>query len=108
MQQGNRMNRETAFGGWLKQRRKEQGIGSEDLAERIGCSNIALLKIEAGERRPSRQVALLLADFLGVAEDERDAFVLFARSGQPELSPGDTITASDETGSAAPWRAART
>ena len=45
----------TTFGAWLKQRRKDQGIGPDDFAERIGCSTITLLKVEAGERRPSRQ-----------------------------------------------------
>ena len=38
---------QATFGGWLKQRRKEQGIGPDQLAELIGCSAITLLKIEA-------------------------------------------------------------
>jgi predicted ATPase len=53
------------------------------LAERIGCSHIAIRKIEAGERRPSRQIAQLLAAFFNVPPGEREAFLGFARSIDP-------------------------
>lgn len=76
------MSAGTPFGSWLRQRRKEQGVGPEELAEQIGCSEITIRKIEAGERRPSRQVALLLAAYFHVPEDELEAFVAYARTGQ--------------------------
>jgi hypothetical protein len=52
---------------------------------------------EAGTLRPSRQVAMLLAENLGVPPDERDAFVEFARRGAAADAPVDPQ---------APWRAA--
>lgn len=90
-----------SFGAWLKQRRKEQGIGPDQFADLIGCSTITLLKIEAGERKPSRQLAELLADHLNVPPDEREAFIRFARLGQAiSTEPASEIAAR------APWRAA--
>ena len=49
------------FGAWLKARRKALDLRQEDLAFRVGCSFKTIEKIESGERRPSRQVAELLA-----------------------------------------------
>ena len=54
------------FGGWLKQRRKEPGINHDKFAELTGCSVISLLKIEAGKRRPSRQLAEILVARRGI------------------------------------------
>jgi predicted ATPase/transcriptional regulator with XRE-family HTH domain len=68
-----------SFGQWLKQRRKALDLTQEGLAERIGCSYIAVHKIEAGTRRPSRQLAEILADFVKVPAEEREAFIAFAR-----------------------------
>src|SRR5690349_450414 len=67
------------FGQWLRQHRKVLDFTQEGLAERIACSYIAIHKIEAGERRPSRQVAYLLADLFDVPAEEREAFIAFAR-----------------------------
>ena len=47
------MSEGVAFGGWLKQRRRESGVTQEELAESIGCSGTAIRKIEIGERHPS-------------------------------------------------------
>src|SRR5215207_10737477 len=74
-----------SFGEWLKQRRREAGITRDDLAERTACSSITLQKIESGERRPSRQIALSLAELFHVPVDEQEAFITFARN----LSPRD-------------------
>ncbi|MEA2574525.1 MAG: hypothetical protein QOH93_1823, partial [Chloroflexia bacterium] len=78
------MNGGIAFGEWLKKRRKDLDLTQMDLAERIGCSPFAIQKFEAGTRRPSRQIARLLAEELGVPEQEHTAFVRFAR-GTPEV-----------------------
>ena len=72
------MGDEVTFGSWLKQRRKELGVAQEELAEQIGCSEVMLRKLEAGERHPSGQVAQLLADYLRISDDEREAFVTAA------------------------------
>jgi predicted ATPase/transcriptional regulator with XRE-family HTH domain len=100
------MSESITFGGWLKQRRRESGVTQEELGERIGCSETATRKIELGERRPSVQIAQLLAEYLNIAADEREAFITFARSGR-EGSGGATVgplSEPGETGTRAPWR----
>ncbi len=73
-----------SVGGWLKQRRKALDLTQVELAQRAGCSVFALRKIEAGERRPSKQLAGLLARALEVPAEARDAFTRMARG---EISP---------------------
>src|SRR5690242_6283732 len=98
------------FGSWLKQHRKEAGISQEELAEQMACSESTLRKIEAGERLPSRQIALLIAGLFGVPADEREAFVTFARAGAEAHAPPSNATSSIPTPTQektqAPWRAA--
>ena len=89
----------TAFGAWLKQRRGALGLAQKELAERAGCSAVMIEKIESGDRRPSSQVAQMLAECLNVPVDERRAFVEFARAHLP----ANQLAVLAETGSA-PWR----
>src|SRR5215470_5199904 len=89
------MSEEQTFGSWLRQRRKELSITQEELAERLGVSWITLRKLETGERHPSGQIALLLADFLRIPSDERQAFVAFARTGRAAAVDANPST---------PWR----
>src|SRR5215207_8312154 len=69
------------FSHWLKQQRKALDLTQEALAELVGCSVVTVKKIEADQRRPSRQIAALLAQHLRVPADEHAAFVEFARTG---------------------------
>jgi predicted ATPase/transcriptional regulator with XRE-family HTH domain/Tfp pilus assembly protein PilF len=78
------MKRGIAFGAWLKQRRNALDLTQADLAERVGCSRDTIQKIEAGKRRPSKQVAGLLAVCLGVALEQAEPFVRWARLGSGE------------------------
>ncbi|HET9224427.1 MAG TPA: helix-turn-helix domain-containing protein, partial [Roseiflexaceae bacterium] len=78
---------ETTFGRWLRQRRRHLDLTQADLAERVGCSEITIRKIEADARTPSRQVAELLAACLEVPTTERPAFMAFARSIPRESPP---------------------
>jgi peptide/nickel transport system substrate-binding protein len=78
---------ETSFGRWLKQRRKALDLTQEALARRVGCATVTIRKLEAGELRPSRQVAERLAEHLGVEPAERPAFIRFARGGPEALPP---------------------
>ncbi len=75
------MRGDILFGQWLKQRRKALDLTQQELAWQVGCAVITIQKIESHERRPSKQIAELLADHLGVATNERSAFVRFARMG---------------------------
>lgn len=85
------MGRQDAlFGEWLKERRRALDLTQEDLADRIGCSPVTILKIERGTRRPSKQLAELLADHLNIPLEERTDFLRLARSGK--LEDGDSAS----------------
>lgn len=68
-----------AFGEWVKQRRKALDLTQDGLAQRAGCSIFALRKIESGERRPSRQLAELLAEALEIPTADKPTFIRVAR-----------------------------
>ena len=78
-----------SFGQWVKQRRKSLDMTRDALARAIGCAVVTLYKIEADERRPSRQMAELLARHLNVPPAEHAAFVKFARSSAAD--PGVSL-----------------
>jgi transcriptional regulator with XRE-family HTH domain len=94
------------FGQWLRQRRRSLDLTQTELASLVGCSTVNIRKLEIGERRPSRQMACLLADKLGIADEERPAFVRFARTDEmiemfrhplfTEPPNGTPISKSDE------------
>ncbi len=67
------------FGEWLKFRRRELDLTQAELAQRAGCSVPALRKIEAGDRRPSKQLAELLARSLEIPSEEQITFIKVAR-----------------------------
>jgi predicted ATPase/transcriptional regulator with XRE-family HTH domain len=68
----------------LSRQRKAQDLTQEELAERIGCSTVAIQKIELGERRPSKQLAELLAGYFHVPTEEWAEFLQFARGRTDE------------------------
>lgn len=70
----------TPFGLWLRQRRKALDLTQEKLAAAIDVSLPTIVKIEAGERRPSREVAELLARRLQVSAEELPDFMRLARA----------------------------
>ncbi len=67
------------FGAWLRQRREALGLTRKELAYHAGCSLSTIRKIEDGERRPSRQVAELLAGPLRIPGEQRAHFLQAAR-----------------------------
>lgn len=71
-----------SFGDWLRQRREALRLTRPELAECAGCSVSALRKIEADERRPSRQLAELLAGCLLIQPEEQPTFIDAARGAQ--------------------------
>src|SRR5512143_799548 len=74
-----KMDSPVTFGGWLFQSRNEFRLTREELAGCIGCSVSALRKIEDGERRPSVQIAELIANCLNIPPEQRSTFVRVAR-----------------------------
>jgi len=67
------------FGEWLHQRRNGLGLTRKEFARRVGCSVSTLRKIEDSERRPSGQIAELVANCLDIPPAERSTFVKVAR-----------------------------
>jgi predicted ATPase/transcriptional regulator with XRE-family HTH domain len=68
-----------SFGNWVKRRRKALDLTQQELAQRIGCSLSLIFKIESDERRPSRQIAALLAEVLEIPADQQELFLKIAR-----------------------------
>ena len=73
------MENDVSFGNWLQKRRKVLDLTREEFAQKVGCSPSALRKIETDERRPSKQLAELLANLLEIPMDERETFIRIAR-----------------------------
>ena len=69
-----------SFGYWLRRRRKALDLTQEALGQRVSCSGFSIRKIEADERRPSRQLAERLAAALAIPEAERRDFLDAARA----------------------------
>ncbi|WP_420627738.1 NB-ARC domain-containing protein [Candidatus Leptofilum sp.] len=71
-----------SFGAWVRHRRRVLDLTQAKLATQIGISRSFLRKIEADERRPSAQVAKLLADALSIPQDNKTVFLQVARGTQ--------------------------
>ncbi len=74
------MEAAVSFGGYIRRRRKALDKTQEELANCVGCSIATIQKIERDERRPSRQIAELLANCLEIPEQERANFLKVARA----------------------------
>jgi predicted ATPase/DNA-binding XRE family transcriptional regulator len=68
-----------SFGTWLKHRRRSLDLTQGLLADRVHCSLATIQKIEREERRPSRQLAELLAEALDIPAQDRPRFLKIAR-----------------------------
>ncbi|MGE5248751.1 MAG: helix-turn-helix domain-containing protein, partial [Bacteroidota bacterium] len=73
----------SSFGYWIRRQRKALDLTQQVLADRVGCSLAAIKKIEADERRPSRQIAERIADVLAVPASQREIFLEVARGLRP-------------------------
>ncbi len=73
----------TTFGYWVKQSRRTSGMTQAQLALLMACSVETIKKIEANKRRPSLQMAELLAFHLKIGPEVYEEFLRLAR---PELS----------------------
>ena len=70
---------DSSFGNWVKRRRKALDLTQQELAKRVGCSSSLIFKIESDGRRPSRQMAELLAEHLEIPSEQRETFLKVAR-----------------------------
>ena len=81
------MGQDNAFGQLVRQRRRTLDLTQDELARRVGCAAVTLRKIEAGDLRPSQQIAERLAMALAISLEERSGFVRQARSAWPGGRP---------------------
>jgi predicted ATPase/DNA-binding XRE family transcriptional regulator len=68
-----------SLGDWIKRRRRLLDLTQQGLADRVHCSVNTIKKIETDSRRPSKQLADLLASQLEVPEEQRSLFLDVAR-----------------------------
>ena len=73
------MDKIISFGYWVQQRRLALNMTRPDLAQQVHCSPSTIKKIERDERRPSPQIADLLAESLLIPDQDRDRFIRMAR-----------------------------
>jgi predicted ATPase/DNA-binding XRE family transcriptional regulator len=90
------------FGDWLKRRRKQFDMTQAELAERACCSIFALRKIEAGERRPSKQLAGMLAKPLEIPTADQTSFIKVARGELGIEKLPSLVNASQPAGKSSP------
>jgi tetratricopeptide (TPR) repeat protein/transcriptional regulator with XRE-family HTH domain len=69
----------SSFGAWLRRQRKARDWTQAELAQRVGCTQDTIKKIETEVRRPSKQLAGRIAIALTIPPDEHAAVVQAAR-----------------------------
>jgi predicted ATPase/DNA-binding XRE family transcriptional regulator len=75
----NNMPESISFGTWLRQKRRSLDLTQKAFADRVGCAEITVRRMEADEYKPSNELALVLFENLGIPESERPQWVRFAR-----------------------------
>lgn len=89
----------TTFGQSVKQRRKALGLTQSELGHLVSCSKVMIIKIESDERRPSIQLARLLARYLKIPPGERADFLKLARPDQTlEETKGSSSSSANRSG----------
>ena len=72
-----------SFGAWVSQRRKAHDLTQRALAAQAACAVATIKKIEADERRPSRELAATMAEALSIPVDWQEPFIECARGQRP-------------------------
>src|SRR3954468_14449885 len=79
-----------SFSAWLRAQRHALGLTQAELGARVGCSVAAIRKFEAGQRRPSSQIAERLAAALELVDIDRPVFMALARRTSAVSEPAST------------------
>src|SRR5262245_39051938 len=85
------MAEELSFGQWLKRRRKIRDFTQVALARAVPCAVQTIRALESDALRPSRELAVRLAQALGMPLPEHESFVAFAR-GREAPADWDTLS----------------
>src|SRR6266508_2836698 len=88
------MQEDISFGAWLRQRRHILDLTQQELADQVGCARITLRRIESGALKPSKELARILLEKLGIPETEWIQWISFAR-GISGL-PGPSVSLSNK------------
>lgn len=72
-----------SFGEWVRQQRKRLRLTQGEVAAQTHCATATIKKIETDQRRPSAELAELLAQALHVPPAQHDIFVQCARGQRP-------------------------
>jgi predicted ATPase/transcriptional regulator with XRE-family HTH domain len=88
------MHDNAEFGRRLRQLRRTRDLTQEALAQAAFCALDTIKKLESGRRRPSRQLAIQLADVLGLDATERVDFLAATRASATPGAPADPPLAS--------------
>ncbi len=70
---------EMPFGTWLRKERRRLDLTRQALAGRAGCAEITLRRIEAGTLKPSRELAHILLEQVGIPAAELERWIDYAR-----------------------------
>ena len=73
------MQEKNSFGVWLRKQRRALDLSRQAFADQVGCAEVTLRRIEAGSLKPSKELATILLDKLGISEIERPRWIAFAR-----------------------------
>jgi len=99
------MDEELTFGQWLRRSRRARDLTQTELAGQVSCALGTIRKLEADELRPSGELAAHLAAHFGVPENERAAFVAYARGqADPPLPPAPENATTAATSTPRPGR----
>src|SRR3954454_12480798 len=84
---------ELTFGQWLQRRRQAPLLTQQQLGHLAGCSTETIRKYEAETRRPSADVARMLASALQLPAAEQGAFARFARGQRADAPAVPSVAA---------------
>ena len=69
----------STFGKWLRQQRRTLDLTQQDLADQVGCARITLRRIESDALKPSKELALILLEKVGIPKSEHTDWLPFTR-----------------------------
>lgn len=78
------------FGEWLRKQRRALDLSRQDLAHQAGCAEITVRRIETGTLKPSKELATVLLEKVGIPQNDLEQWVRFAR-GLGDLPNGQMI-----------------
>jgi len=73
------MQEEISFGLWLRKQRRALDLTRQAFADQVGCAEVTLRQIEAETLKPSKELASIFLENLGIPQTESPQRISFAR-----------------------------